>query len=146
MLHITPVELRDSGPVTCVARIGMAGDGVGQCVARTELTVSEDDGMFEEDGSSSLQTAAVAPAMLIRGPADTTALRGDRVVLKATYVGDPQPVVRWLKAVSTLTGWQETAATGVEGVSSGVLRLTFCTLIVPQLVKNSPHIMQPAVP
>jgi hypothetical protein len=89
----------------------MAGDG--ECVARTELTVRDDDDMFDEEGSCCLQTADIAPAMLIRGPCDTTALRGDRVVLKATYVGVPQPVVRWLKAVSTVTGWRATAATDV---------------------------------
>jgi len=104
MLHIAPVELCDSGQVTCVARTGMSGDG--QCVARTELTVRDDDDMYDGEGSCCLQTEDVAPAMLIRGPSDTTALRGDRVVLKATYVGTPQPVVRWLKAVSTLTSWQ----------------------------------------
>jgi hypothetical protein len=104
MLHIAPVELCDSGQVTCVARTGMSSDG--QCVARTELTVRDDDDMYDEEGSCALQAEDVAPAMLIRGPTDTTALRGDRVVLKATYVGTPQPVVRWLKAVSTLTSWQ----------------------------------------
>jgi len=83
----------------------MSGDG--QCVARTELTVRDDNDMFDEEGSYSLPAEDVAPAMLIRGPSDTTALRGDRVVLKATYVGAPHPVVRWLKAVSTLTWWQQ---------------------------------------
>jgi len=105
MLHIAPVELCDDGQVTCVARTGMSGDG--QCVARTELTVRDDNDMFDEEGSYSLPAEDVAPAMLIRGPSDTTALRGDRVVLKATYVGAPHPVVRWLKAVSTLTWWQQ---------------------------------------
>jgi hypothetical protein len=104
ILHIAPVELCDSGQVTCVARTGMSGDG--ECVARTELTVRDDDDMYDEEGSCCLQADDVASAMLIRGPSDTTALRGDRVVLKATYVGVPQPVVRWLKAVSTLTCWQ----------------------------------------
>ena len=102
MLHIAPVELCDSGQVTCMARTSMSGDG--ECVARTELTVRDDD-MFDE-GSCSLQAEDIAPAMLMRGPSDTTALRGDRVVLKATYVGVPQPVVRWLKAVSKVTSWQ----------------------------------------
>ena len=101
MLHIAPVELCDSGQVTCVARTGMSGDG--ECVARTELMVRDVDDVYDEEGSCCMQSTDVAPAMLIRGPSDTTALRGDRVVLKATYVGVPQPVVRWLKAVSGLT-------------------------------------------
>lgn len=41
------------------------------------------------------------PAMVLRGPQDTTALVGDRVLLKATYVGQPEPAVKWTRAVST---------------------------------------------
>lgn len=99
ILHITPVELCDSGQVTCTARSGMSGDE--ECVVRTELTVRDEDYRYDDVGSWSLQAEDAAPAMLIRGPSDTTALRGDRVVLKAMYVGVPHPLVRWLKAVST---------------------------------------------
>jgi hypothetical protein len=73
-----------------------------ECVVRTELTVRAEDYEYDDVGSWSLRAAEdAAPAVLIRGPSDTTALRGDRVVLKATYVGVPHPLVRWLKAVST---------------------------------------------
>lgn len=37
--------------------------------------------------------------MLLRKPQDTTALVGDRVLLKATYLGHPEPTIRWTKAV-----------------------------------------------
>lgn len=40
------------------------------------------------------------PAVLISGPQDTTALVGDRVLLKATYMGHPEPSVKWTRAVS----------------------------------------------
>lgn len=40
------------------------------------------------------------PAQLVRGPQDTTALVGDRVLLKATYIGRPEPSVKWTRAVS----------------------------------------------
>lgn len=40
------------------------------------------------------------PAIIRRGPQDTTALVGDRVLLKATYIGQPEPNVRWTRAVS----------------------------------------------
>ena len=128
MLHIAPVELCDSGQVTCVARTGISGDA--ECVARTEVTVADDNDMYDVEGSCSLQAEDVAPAMLIRGPADTTALRGDRVVLKATYVGAPQPAVRWLKAVSTLTCWQLLLQIrGLVAVVTDFLGLTFCRLV-----------------
>lgn len=42
------------------------------------------------------------PALLLRGPQDTSALSGDRVLLKATYIGHPEPTVRWNRAVSNL--------------------------------------------
>lgn len=90
ILHICPVELCDSGQVTCVARSVMSGDE--ECVARTELTVSDGEDRYDEVGQA---------AVLFRGPSDTTALRGDSVILKATYGGVPHPLVRWLKAVST---------------------------------------------
>lgn len=40
------------------------------------------------------------PAMVLRGPQDTSALTGDRVCLKATYIGFPVPEVSWVKSVS----------------------------------------------
>lgn len=40
------------------------------------------------------------PALLIWGPQDATAFVGDRVLLKATYTGRPEPSVRWTRAVS----------------------------------------------
>lgn len=40
------------------------------------------------------------PARIVRGPQDTTALVGDRVLLKTTYVGNPEPSVKWTRAVS----------------------------------------------
>lgn len=43
---------------------------------------------------------ATVPAKLLRAPQDTTALIGDRVLLKATYLGRPEPTVRWTRAVS----------------------------------------------
>lgn len=40
------------------------------------------------------------PAMLLRAPQNATALVGDRVLLKVTYMGQPEPTVRWTRAVS----------------------------------------------
>ena len=100
LLHISPVEASDSGQVTCVVRCGMSSDD--ECVATTELTVREGD-LWHDEATNGSEEEEGTPAILIRGPLDTTALRGDRVVLKATYVGSPKPLVRWLKAVSTVS-------------------------------------------
>lgn len=40
------------------------------------------------------------PAMIVKGPQDITALVGDRVLLKAVYMGQPEPEVKWSRAVS----------------------------------------------
>ena len=40
------------------------------------------------------------PAAILRGPLDTAALVGDRVLLKAMYMGHPEPTVKWTRAVS----------------------------------------------
>lgn len=39
------------------------------------------------------------PAVLLSGPQDAAALVGDRVLLKATYMGHPEPRVKWSRAV-----------------------------------------------
>lgn len=43
---------------------------------------------------------AEEPAMLLKGPQDVKALVGDRVLLKAMFMGRPNPTVRWTRAVS----------------------------------------------
>lgn len=43
--------------------------------------------------------SADTPALLVRGPADANVLQGERVELSATYCGQPEPVVRWLRGV-----------------------------------------------
>lgn len=88
MLEVRGVQTEDLGPVTCVARVCSPGVPPSTVSCSTQLT---------------LDSAAGCPATLLRGPSDTTAMRGDRVLLKAIYRGNPEPSVRWLKAVSILT-------------------------------------------
>lgn len=51
---------------------------------------------------SMVATGTALPASILRGPCDTTVLRGAKVVLKTSYRGDPEPCVQWLRAVSLL--------------------------------------------
>lgn len=39
------------------------------------------------------------PAYFVKGPADCTVLIGASIALEATYVGVPEPKVKWLRAV-----------------------------------------------
>lgn len=78
----------------------------------TELTVildiisfydeASNDNTHKVSDSSKKMKKPEEPAMLLRGPQDTTALVGDRVLLKATYMGHPEPSVKWSRAVSSL--------------------------------------------
>lgn len=76
----------------------------------------EDDG-FYLDGVEE-------PAIILRGPQDTTALVGDRVLLKATYIGQPEPSVRWTRAVSILRSL----------CFFLLIPIAFCIVIQPKLV------------
>lgn len=51
---------------------------------------------YQDDEDS----AGGEPAMLLRAPQNATALVGDRVLLKVTYMGYPEPTVKWTRAVS----------------------------------------------
>jgi len=51
---------------------------------------------------STVATRTALPASILRGPCDTTVLRGAKVVLETLYQGDPEPCVQWLRAVSLL--------------------------------------------
>lgn len=84
-LHIAEVRASDVGPVTVTARV---------CSPGVPPTTVSSGTQLELDGLSG------CPAQLLRGPSDTTVMRGDRVLLKAIYRGSPEPSVRWLKAVS----------------------------------------------
>lgn len=88
ILQVREVRPSDTGPVTCTARV---------CSPSLPPTTVTCGTHLELDGGPS------CPATLLRGPCDTTAMCGDRVLLKATFRGDPPPTVRWLKAVSKTT-------------------------------------------
>ncbi|KAH1008358.1 hypothetical protein HUJ05_008917 [Dendroctonus ponderosae] len=62
------------------------------------------------------------PARIVRGPQDTTALVGDRVLLKATYVGNPEPSVKWTRASKQLKNDERTSITSGDGVSCLLLQ------------------------
>lgn len=66
-----------------------------ECAEGESVPVSDENTNTMRDVSESKE-----PAVLIMGPKDTTALVGDRVLLKATYIGHPEPRIRWCRAVS----------------------------------------------
>ncbi|XP_043525679.1 titin homolog isoform X2 [Frieseomelitta varia] len=56
-------------------------------------------------------------ASIVKVPADVTVFRGNRVVLRVTYRGHPEPIVKWLRAGRELSANKKTAITYGGGVS-----------------------------
>ncbi|CAK9829518.1 Myosin light chain kinase, smooth muscle [Anthophora retusa] len=56
-------------------------------------------------------------ASIVKVPADITVFRGNRVVLRVTYRGHPEPCVKWLRAGRELAPDKKTAITYGGGVS-----------------------------
>ncbi|KAL3284833.1 hypothetical protein HHI36_018972, partial [Cryptolaemus montrouzieri] len=124
ILHIVRVTHRDAGTVKCLVRRPSTQshscanqawtNSAVLCSCDTELTVVSDISelgdhpygrTMEVIGGDDANFANKVrkpvmdePAILLRGPQDTTALVGDRVLLKATYMGHPEPIVRWSRA------------------------------------------------
>lgn len=109
LLHIFDVAPEQSGEVKCVAKCGTE-----QTVCHTNIAVfpqiytpyddiedvltplgvpTDDEPEFNNDDN-------MCPAYIICGPQDCTALIGGQVVLEVIYGGQPEPVIKWLKAVS----------------------------------------------
>ncbi|XP_066996546.2 titin homolog isoform X2 [Anabrus simplex] len=129
ILHIFGVEAADAGEVTCSAS-SESGENISCCCellvqangdARHTRAMSLSPECDIMSGSYADEATAAegdgTPAMLLRGPADTTALRGDRVMLKATFVGCPAPNVRWLRAGRELEPNERICITTEDGVS-----------------------------
>lgn len=71
---------------------------VGSVVIESSSCASEEASMDQEQEDE--VSSGGEPAMLLRAPQNATALVGDRVLLKVTYMGHPEPNVRWTRAVS----------------------------------------------
>lgn len=123
ILHILGVRSDEAGTVECSASIAstkknqFASDRCTDTISArcgTELSVLEQEqvGVGVENSSCASEEASMdqdqedevssggEPAMLLRAPQNATALVGDRVLLKVTYMGHPEPTVRWTRAVS----------------------------------------------
>lgn len=120
ILHIHHAGRAQRGTIRCTATLPVQSERDGHAVDKeqqhtrssissrkiasaccvTELALiddSEDEEAYEDMVDREEDEEA---AMVLRGPQDTTALVGERVLLKATYVGRPEPTVRWTRAVS----------------------------------------------
>ncbi|XP_039287324.1 LOW QUALITY PROTEIN: muscle M-line assembly protein unc-89 [Nilaparvata lugens] len=115
VLRIATVQADDMGPISCRAHICLAGH-TAPVAACAKCYVTSCTSRL-----SAVPTAEGWPAQLLHGPADTTALRGQRVILQAAYSGCPQPTVRWLKAGRELSNDAYMTIINEDGLSSLIL-------------------------
>lgn len=92
------VNKHDNTPIICVKHVP-------EEMGETEEECSiQNDGMGREKeekivGGEEEEEELVA-ACIAKVPADVTVFRGNRVVLRVTYRGHPEPAVKWLRAVN----------------------------------------------
>lgn len=101
-MHLFEVTADQSGEVKCVAK-----HETEHTVCHTNLVVFpeiyqhiNEMGINDDFASLDNEPDNVCPAYILCGPEDCTALIGGQVVLEVIYGGHPDPVVKWLKAVS----------------------------------------------
>ncbi|XP_008180551.1 titin isoform X2 [Acyrthosiphon pisum] len=129
-LSITDPFVKDSGTYSC-----KVANSFGQAVSSGQLvinemsseqqvpTVAELNNNLQDVGEktasdSTVVTGTALPASILRGPCDTTVLRGAKVVLETSYQGDPEPCVQWLRAGKVLESNAHLCITNGRGVSS----------------------------
>lgn len=108
VLHILGVEHNLSGEIKCT--VYSSDNPKIFNVYHTNLTVlplpvSEKYESIEnllDNNSNSSSVINDLPAYFVKGPDDCTILIGTSIQLEATFVGYPQPKVKWLRAVSFL--------------------------------------------
>ncbi|XP_025203950.1 uncharacterized protein LOC112600845 isoform X2 [Melanaphis sacchari] len=129
-LSITDPFVKDSGIYSC-----KVANTFGQAVSSGQLVINEmscenqmpmvielNNNMqdIEEKTASDfpVNTKTALPASILSGPSDTTVFRGDKVVLKTAYRGNPEPRVQWLRAGKVLESDAHLCITNENGESS----------------------------
>ena len=98
-LKLNDVFLADSGSYKCEVY-----NCYGDATSAGQLSVQEEQPFIDRSPFNSASVLSYnghfTPAIVTEGPIDMIALRGDTVSLKVTYAGEPEPSIRWMKAVS----------------------------------------------
>jgi len=106
VLHLLNVDHNVSGEVKC--RVARRNNPQIFNVYHTTLTVLplpinerfESIEHIVESGSNKSSVVHDLTAYIIKRPDDQTVLVGDSIQLDVTYIGVPEPTVRWMRAVS----------------------------------------------
>lgn len=93
------VNKHDNTPIICVKHVPEEMEEMEE----EECSIQKDDEIVmkeEEKIVGGEEKEESVSACIVKVPADVTVFRGNRVVLRVTYQGHPEPAVKWLRAVN----------------------------------------------
>ena len=115
ILHINSVSDKDEGEIVCTAQyvcdnckdktssIGKCSclDSSSSCSADLIILPQQEKSNSIDDGDDDdVKNIEESIPKIISGPKDLNVFRGENIVLRASYTGQPEPIVKWLKGVS----------------------------------------------
>lgn len=104
-LSVPKVLASHSGHFTC-----RAVNAAGEALSTANLTVVAP--------ISAASIGKASPASIIKGPENTTLLRGGRAVLRIHYAGNPSPAIRWIKGGHSVVADNRISIESFEGMST----------------------------
>ncbi|XP_043669858.1 titin-like isoform X2 [Vespula pensylvanica] len=87
------------------------------CVERSLLTSRTDNECIKVDDESSNELDDFVAAAIVKAPTDVKVFRGNKLVLRITYRGHPEPLVKWFRAGRELRSEEKIGITYGAGVS-----------------------------
>lgn len=93
------VNKHDNTPIICVKHVPEEMEEMEEEEGsiRKEIVMKEEEKIV---GGVEEEEEEFVAACIVKVPADVTVFRGNRVVLRVTYRGHPEPAVKWLRAVN----------------------------------------------
>lgn len=89
------VNKHDNTPIICVKHVPEEMEEIEE-----ESSIQNDAIVMEKEENIVGGEEELVAACIVKVPADVTVFRGNRVVLRVTYRGHPEPMVKWLRAVN----------------------------------------------
>lgn len=104
LIHLLSIGFEHSGEIKCTAVTNDEHPSIASYsnLVVLPLTKYTQNGTTSSSVSTNLYRDKLdqSPAHISKGPEDCVALIGGNVTLKVHYIGVPQPIVKWLLAVS----------------------------------------------
>lgn len=82
-------------PLAAAVSVGVVDEDMSSSEGRSYLFDEED----EEPHFAAVEEK-VTPPLIVSGPRSVTIMRGENILLRAIFVGNPTPIVKWYRGVS----------------------------------------------